>query len=421
MQARRYLILGWVLFLGASVAAFAGDLPQAAPEQAGFSSAKLELVKPIIQAMLDKKETAGTVTIVARHGKVVYLEALGMMDAGAGKPMRADTIFRIYSMSKPITTVAAMMLCEEGRFQLDDPVSKYLPEFKTLRVHAGKGNETVEAKGEITIRDLMRHTSGLTYGFFGKTPVDRMYVQNGILANPKDSLADLVTKLGKLPLLYQPGTHFNYSVSTDVLGRLIEVVSGKSFDEFFQERIFGPLDMKDTGFFVPEDKLERFAACYGPDEKGGLKVTDVPAKSRYRNRPKLLSGGGGLVSTARDYVRFCQMVLQGGELQGTRLLRKETIQQMTSNQLPEQAMPLTMAEVPRPGLGFGLGFSVRLAANKGEPSFMVGEYGWGGAASTHFWICPQRDLVVVALQQYMPFTQRLETAIKPVIYDAIVE
>ena len=420
MQLRKYLMVGWALVIWASVSAFADDLQRILPEEAGFSSAKLAQVKPVIQAMLDKKETAGVVTIVARHGKIVYLEAMGMMDIDAGKPMRADTIFRIYSMSKPVTTVAAMMLWEEGRFQLDDPISKYLPEFKTVRVHAGNGTETVEAKREITIRDLMRHTSGLTYGFFGNSPVDKIYLENKVLRDPNDGLAELVRKLSKLPLVYQPGTHFNYSVSTDVLGRLIEVVSGKRLDEFFQERIFGPLDMKDTGFFVPQDKLSRFSACYGPGDGGALKVTDEPAKSRYLKQPKLLSGGGGLVSTARDYSRFCQMMLQGGELQGTRLLRKETVQQMTTNQLPDEAMPISLAGAPRPGVGFGLGFSVRVAPNNGQPD-LLGEYGWGGAASTHFWISPKRDLVVVALQQYMPFHQRLETVIKPIIYEAITD
>jgi CubicO group peptidase (beta-lactamase class C family) len=419
MHARKFLIVGWSLFVWVSIPAFAGELPRATPEEAGFSSAKLAAVKSTVQKMVDKKEVAGAVTIIARHGKVVYVESQGMMDMDAGKPMQADTIFRFYSMTKPITTTAAMILCEEGRFQLDEPVSKYLPEFKPSRVHTGNGNEMADIKREVTIRDLMRHTSGLTYGFFGNSPVDKLYLNAKVLADPNDDLAGLITKLSKLPLVYEPGTHFNYSVSTDVLGRLVEVVSGKPLDEFFQERIFAPLDMKDTGFFVPEDKLDRFAACYGPDGKGGLKATDVPAKSRYRAKPKLLSGGGGLVSTGRDYLRFCQMILQGGELEGKRILRKETVEQMTTNQLPKEAMPLSLAGVARPGVGFGLGFSVRTAPGL-EPG-AVGEYGWGGAASTHFWISPKHDLVVVALQQYMPFHMRLEQATKPIIYGAMTD
>jgi CubicO group peptidase (beta-lactamase class C family) len=421
MQRRKSLIAIWLLLVCFVVPASAGDLPQGSPEQAGFSAEKLARVKPVIQTMLDKKETAGVVTLLIRHGKVVQLDAMGMQDIDAGKPMQTDTIFRIYSMSKPITTVAAMMLLEEGRFQLDEPVSKYLPEFKGIQVYGGKDNERVPADREVSIRDLMRHTSGLTYGFFGNSAVDKLYRQHNVLSAPSDDLAGLVTRLSKLPLIYQPGTHFNYSVSSDVLGRLVEVVSGKSLAEFFQERIFAPLDMKDTGFFVAEEKLARFAACYGPAEGGGLKVTEQFNASRFRRPPKLLSGGGGLVSTARDYGRFCQMVLEGGELQGKRLLRKETVEQMTKNQLPDEAMPINLGGVDRPGVGFGLGFSVIVDGGKTSGAPVQGEYGWGGAASTHFWISPKHELVVVLLQQYMPFHLRLEQAVKPVIYAAMTE
>jgi CubicO group peptidase (beta-lactamase class C family) len=267
----------------------------------------------------------------------------------------------------------------------------------------------------------MRHTSGLTYGLFGNTPVDKLYLKHSVLMAPNDDLAGLITRLGKLPLLYQPGTHFNYSVSTDVLGRLVEVVSGKSLDEFFQERIFTPLAMKDSGFFVPEDKLSRFAACYGPAPGGGLKVTDTFGSNRYHQRPKLLSGGGGLVSTARDYGRFCQMILQGGELEGKRLLRRDTVAEMTKNQLPDEAMPINLGGVARNGIGFGLGFSVVVDPGKIPIAIVKSEYGWGGAASTHFWISPKHELVVVLLQQYMPFQMKLEQAVKPVVYAAIAE
>jgi CubicO group peptidase (beta-lactamase class C family) len=415
MRAVKRASLASFLFLCTALPAFAEELPQAKPEDVGMSSAKLDKVKAIVQAMIEKKETAGVVTIIARHGKIVQLETFGKMDIEADKPMQPDTIFRIYSMTKPITTVAAMMLFEEGRFQLDDPVAKYLPELKGVRVYAGEGKEPVSPTRDVTIRDLMRHTSGMTYGLFGNSPVDKLYTQAKLFE--ADSLADMVQRISKLPLLYQPGTHFNYSVSTDVLGRLVEVVSGKSLDEFFQERILGPLDMKDTGFFVPEEKLSRFAANYGPADGGGLKVIDAPAKSRYRARPKILSGGGGLVSTARDYLRFCQMILNGGELQGTRLLRPDTVQQMTTNQLPAEAMPINLGGMKQAGVGFGLGFSVRETANQ-VLGAVQGEYGWGGAASTHFWIAPKEETIVVALQQYMPFSLRLELAIKPAINSA---
>jgi CubicO group peptidase (beta-lactamase class C family) len=411
---KRGLLLG--LLLGLIQAARGDELPRALPEQVGLSSSKLEKVKTAVQTLVDKKECAGAVIAVARKGKVAFLDAEGMMDIEAGKPMRPDTIFRIYSMSKPITTAAAMILYDEGRFQLDDPVGKYLPELKDLRVHSGKGDETLPASREVSIRDMMRHTSGLTYGFMSNTPVDRLYRDRKVMGDPNDDLAAMVAKLGKLPLLYQPGTRFNYSVSVDVLGRLVEVVSGKPLDEFFAERIFKPLDMKDTGFFVPENKLDRLAANYGPEDKGGLKVVDAPAQSRYRKKPKLFSGGGGLVSTARDYVRFCQMMLNGGELEGIRILKAETVKEMTRNQLPQEARRYGV--MGQPTVGFGLGFSVLIGDS---PKIHKGEYGWDGAASTHFWVSPKDDLIVVALEQYMPFNMRLTAKVKPLVYEAITD
>ena len=414
----KWALCGLAVVLAARPAA-ADELPMSPPEKVGLDGAKLDRAKAAVQAMVDKKEIAGAVVAVARHGKLARLDAVGRMDVEKDRAMRPDAIFRVYSMTKPITTVAAMILSEEGRLGLDDPVAKYLPEFRELRVHAGESG-TAEAKRAMTVRDLMRHTSGLTYGVFGETPVDRLYRDNKVMA-PGDSLAELVAKLGKLPLLHQPGTRFHYSVSTDVLGRVVEVASGKPLDEFFAERIFKPLDMRDTGFSVPADKMDRFTTNYGPGEKGGLKATDAPATSRYRQKPKFLSGGGGLVSTARDYVRFCQMLAGEGALPGTRLLRPETVRAMTRNHLPDEAMPLGVGGAKRPGVGFGLGFSVRVAPDKSEPAGVVGEYGWGGAASTHFWISPKHNLVVVALQQYMPYNSRLENTLKPIIYEAVKE
>jgi CubicO group peptidase (beta-lactamase class C family) len=328
------------------------------------------------------------------------------------------------SMTKPITTVAAMILVDEGKIGLDDPVSKYLPEFKNLRVLAGKdkGDETVEAKREPTIRDLMRHTAGLTYGFFGNSAVDQLYKKMGILSTPGDSLQDTMVKLGKLPLAFQPGTRWNYSVGVDVLGRVVEVVSGKPLDEFFAERIFKPLDMKDTGFFVPEDKVDRFTGSHGTDkESKKLTVTEPAAKSRYRTKPKLLSGGGGCVGTARDYLRFCQMMLNGGELDGVRILKKETVAEMIKNQLEEEAMKAKNSGKADVGEGFGLGFGVQVGKDNPVTSRFVDEYWWGGAASTHFWIAPKQDLVVVALEQFMPNRPKLAQAIKPLIHQAVKE
>ena len=405
------VILMTALCVGFSMNISADDIPSGVPSENGFDNSKLEKIKPMLQSMVDRHQTAGIVWLIARKGKVIQNDSVGMMDISAGKPMQLDTIFRIYSMTKPITTTAAMMLLEEGRFQLDDPVSKYLPELKDLRVWSGKGEETVTASREMTIRDLMRHTSGFSYGMSNSTFVDKLYHTNRI-GDGNDTLADLVTKLGKIPLQYQPGKRFNYSVSTDVLGRLIEVVSKKPLDEFFQERIFTPLDMRDTGFFVPDDKVGRFAANMGPgSEKGTLKVIDAPATSRFRKKPKYLSGGGGLVSTARDYLRFSQMILNGGELQGRRLLKAETVKQMLTNQLPSEAMPMNLGGIPVPGMGFGLGFSVKMDD--------TAEAGWSGAASTFFWISPKKELVIIALEQYMPLSLRLELAFKPRVYSAI--
>ena len=408
------------LVLGTGGFVSAGELPTAKPAEVGLDADKIQQARDAVKALIDKKEMAGAVVAVARKGKVVMFEALGEMEAGSGKAMRPDAIVRIYSMTKPITTVAAMILVEEGKVGLDDPVSKYLPEFKSLRVHAGKGDETVEAMREPTVRDLTRHTSGLTYGVFGNSPVDQLYKKAGVLARG-DSLQDMVTKLGKVPLMHQPGTRWHYSVSTDVLGRVVEVASGKALDEVFADRIFKPLDMKDTAFSVPDDKLDRFAANHGLDKKKTLTATETAEKSRYRAKPKMLSGGGGLVGTARDYLRFCQMLLNGGDLDGVRLLKKETIAEMTKNQLPEEAMKAKNGGKADVGDGFGLGFGVRVGKDDPSRASFVGEYNWGGAASTHFWIAPRQELIVVALEQFMPNRPKLLVAVKPLIYQAVKE
>ena len=420
MRTMKRVLFGLLVVMMAARFAAAGELPTAKPKDVGLDADKIQKAHDAVQALIDKKEMAGAVIAVARKGKVVMFEALGESEAGSGKPMKTDAIVRIFSMTKPITTVAAMMLVEDGKIKLDDPVSKYLPEFKDRRVHTGKGDETVEAKREITVRDLMRHTSGLTYGIFGNTPVDQLYKKVGVFA-AGDTLQDMMTKLGKVPLLYEPGTRWHYSVSTDVLGRIVEVASGKALDDFFAERIFKPLDMKDSGFSVPEDKLDRFTASHGLDAEKKLTATETAAKSRYRTKPKMLSGGGGGVSTARDYLRFCQMMLNGGELDGVRLLKKETVAEMTRNQLPEEAMKAKNGGNAEVGEGFGLGFGVRVGKDDPTMGRAVGEYYWGGAASTHFWISPKQELVVVALEQFLPNRPMLQQAIKPLIYQAAKE
>ncbi len=382
----------------------AGEMPAAKPETVGMSGAKLAKVTAAVQKMVDDGKLAGAITMVARAGRIVHFEAYGMRDLDEKKPVEKDTIMRFYSMSKPVTTVAAMVLYDEGKFELDDPVEKHIPELKDLKVYSPDG--PVAADRKVTVRDLMRHTSGLTYGIFGNTPVDRMYKKQQILGSP--DLQAMVGKLGTIPLMHQPGTKWHYSVSVDVLGCLVEKVSGMTLDAFFQERIFTPLDMKDTAFFVPKEKAGRFSSCF----THARKVQDKYSTSRYLRKPGLLSGGGGLVSTARDYMRFCQMLLNRGELSGKRLLKAETVDRMTRNQLPDGVFWGGRN-------GFGLGFSVQLR-NWGSRGH-AGEYGWGGAASTHFWISPKDDLAVVALSQRMPFTAQLQNAVKPLVYEAIVK
>jgi CubicO group peptidase (beta-lactamase class C family) len=396
----------------------AGELPQAAPQEVGLSARKLDRVNAIVQAAVDKKHTPGVVVLIVRHGKVAYERTFGKLSPARNQPMRLDAIFRIHSMTKPITTVGALLLYEEGKFDLDDPVSKYLPEFAKLRVYTGPGDQSVPAGREMTIRDLMRHTSGLVYGMPNGTAVDKMYIARGI-DSPDLSLAEMVSVLGQLPLQDQPGTRFNYSISTDVLARLIEVRSGKPIDEFLQDRVLRPLDMRDTGFVVPDEKLSRFTASCRVGAGGMLEIIDDPPSSRYRTRRKYLSGGGGLVSTARDYARFCQMLLNGGQLDGVRLLRPQTVKQMTSNQLPAEALPMKLNGFALPGLGFGLGVSVRLDTASRAPDPAAREFGWNGAASTCFWVAPASDMAVILLQQVEPFDFALQMALQPAIYAAI--
>ena len=406
-----FLLAALCLALGVA----ARELPFVTPENAGKWSTKLGKVDSVVEDLIQQKKLAGATVMIAQHGQVVYFNVFGKMDLDPDKPMRRDAIFRIYSMSKAITTAAALMLYDEGKIGLDDPVSKYVPDFKGIKVWKESGN--VAPSREPTIRDLMRHTAGLTYGAFGDTPVDRLYREAKIL-EPNEDLKGMCERLGKLPLLYDPGTKWVYSVAVDVLGRVIEVASGMTFDAFLQKRIFEPLDMKDTGFYVPREKLDRFAAIYNSDGNGTLKPAETQTASPYLTKPKFLSGGGGMVSTTRDYMRFLQMIAQGGELQGTRILKPETVALMTHNQLPAALVPISISIAKRPGVGFGLGFSVRVESAEGTPG-RVGEYGWGGMASTHYWSSPKDDLVVVTMEQTLPFSPLLEAAVKNPIYDAI--
>jgi len=386
----------------------------------GVDVDKLAKATDALQAFVDNKKIAGAVLMVSRRGKIVLADAVGLGRVEANQPMQLDSIFRIYSMTKAVTSVAAMQLVDQGKLELDAPVSKYLPEFASLKIDSSlnSNDSGTQAFGVPTIRDLLRHTAGLTYGIFGDTAVDRLYRNAGVLSRG-DSNQVLVEKLGKIPLQYAPSTKFHYSVSVDVLGRVVEVVSGNSLEKQFANAIFGPLGMNDTGFYVPPDKVARFVDCFGPDVVDGIKTTELASSSDFLRNPNFLSGGGGLVSTAGDYMKFCQMLCGLGEFNGVRLLTEATVREMSRNQLPPSAYPLEINGDKRVSVGFGLGFSVVVEPIPGFEYVPRGEYGWGGAASTHFWISPKHELAVVVLSQLMPFTFQCESAVKPLIYDAV--
>lgn len=410
-QAR---ILAAILVL-ASGLAFASELTVATPEAVGMSATKLAKVDETMEQLIKEKKLAGGIVMIVRHGKVTHWKSYGLMDIEANKPMRDDAVLRIYSMSKSITTAAALILYDEQKLELDDPVSKYLPEFKTMTVQGKDG--PITAPREMTVRDLMLHTSGLTYGGSGIEASDKPYRELKVM-DFDSNLAQMTEKLGKVPLVFAPGSDWGYGVSTDVLGRVVEVVSGKPLDQFFQERIFAPLEMNDTGFFVPADKVDRLAANYASDGKGNLTLREAPSKSEYLKNRKLLSGGGGLVSTTRDYMRFLVMISRGGELDGQRILKESTVKLMTTNQLSKDLWTHFPGQ-PREGVGFGRGFSVRDKMSSWDPDGRVGEYGWGGAASTHYWTSPKDDLTVITMEQTMPYSFLTEFALKGLIYQAI--
>lgn len=417
-MTKRLLVCASLQFWLVSCVGFAAELPMAKPDEVGMSAEKLAKVDAVMSDLVKEKKLAGSIVMIARRGKIVHLRSEGLMDIEANKPMRDDAIVRIYSMSKSITTAAALVLCDEGKLGLDDPASKHLPEMKGCTVQ-GKDGPFAPAR-EMTVRDLMLHTSGLSYGGSANEAANKLYREANVM-DSKTTLSDMTTKLGRVPLAFEPGTDWTYGVSTDVLGRVVEVVSGQSLDEFFQQRIFQPLDMKDTSFFVPAEKSDRFATNYTSDGKGKLTLLDAPATSSYLKSPKLLSGGGGLVSTGRDYMRFLMMVARGGELDSVRVLSDKTVRLMTTNQVPESIGWIKFGSQIREGVGFGLGFSVRAKMSDWDPQGRVGEYGWGGAASTHYWTSPKDDLIVITLEQTMPYSFLTEFAVKGLIYDAIIE
>ena len=417
----------FTLWLALTLGSLAQGLPPGQPGELGFSPERLARIDTVMREHVEQKKIAGCVTLVARHGKIAQLGTYGMADREAGRPMQLDTIFRFASMTKPVTSVAVIMLYEEGRFMLTDPVSKYLPEFKDVQVLPPQDSDRTEpakARSPITIHHLLTHTSGLTYHWNER--LAEMYSNAGInhgLMEDANTIGEDIQALAGIPLLFHPGERFEYGLSIDVLGRLVEVVSGRTLDEFLQSRLFGPLGMKDTHFFLPAEKVDRLAAVYAPRENGGLErlgkglhkgpgALVFTVTSHYEGPRRNFAGGGGLVGTVSDYARFAQMMLNKGELDGVRILGSKTVEWMTQDHL------VNLDGTP----GFGLGFGVARNAGDLREIGSVGGYSWGGFFYTSFHIDPEEDMVIVFLSQLYPAEGlKLRQMIKGLAFQAIVD
>jgi CubicO group peptidase (beta-lactamase class C family) len=400
------------------------------PETVGFSSERLERLHALMQQTVDQKQIPGIVTILARHGKVVDYCAYGVSDLGSGNPIQKDAIFRDFSMTKPVTGVAMMILYEQGKWLPSDPISKYIPEFAQLKVYNGTDADgkmiLVDPDHAPTMAELMSHTAGFTYGFFGNTPVDKMYRDANLLASK--NLQEFIDKLAKIPLLYQPGKGWTYSMSMDIEGYIVEKLSGQSLPDFDRDHIFAPLGMKDAGFFVPAEKRDRFVTLYRTGPNGEL-VADASASRRsgdYDAQPPMPSGGGGMVSTAEDYYRFATMLLNQGELNGKRIIAPATVKLMTSNHLAPELLTGKYSigmQVMRPGFGYGYNGAVIFNPPEANLSDGKGEYFWDGAAGTWFWVDPTNDVVFVGMIQRMlgPLSPNLEYESRSIVYGALVD
>ncbi|MBI3493766.1 MAG: beta-lactamase family protein [Acidobacteria bacterium] len=412
----------------ASHAPSAQQRPAATPETVGISSERLGRLHQGMQVFVDLHEAGGIVTLIARDGKVVDVHASGFQDVDSRTPMKTDTIFRIASMSKPITSVAVMMLYEEGKLLLTDPVSRFIPAFKTSTVMGADGT-TTPARRAITIRDLLSHRSGITYGFLNNGPVGNAYRKEGIadgLTVMPTNLAEAIDKLAAAPLVSQPGAAWNYSLSTDVLGRVVEVVSGKTFDVFLRERVFTPLGMTDTSFEVPDARASRFATVYSPDGAGAIRPMKDPESfgntvmspsASYKPGKKYFSGGAGLTSTASDYAKFCQMLLDGGSAGSTRLLSPKTVELMTANHTADLG---AVGGLLGAGTAFGLGFQVTTDVGATQTMGSNGMYGWSGIYGTVFWVDPKEKLVAIMMVQRYPGSP-VAAAFRPLVYQALVK
>jgi CubicO group peptidase (beta-lactamase class C family) len=399
---------------------------------AGFDTGKLAQLDTFLDERYIKPgKLPCAVTLVARRGEIVHRSVQGLMDVERARPARRDTLFRIYSMTKPITSIALMQLYEQGRLLLDDPVHKYIPSWANLRVYKAGVHPnflTTAAARPMTVRDLLTHQSGLTYGFMNRTNVDAAYRALHLDGGKGHTLERLVDELSRLPLEFSPGTAWNYSVATDVCGYLVQVISGMPLDEYFRRHIIEPLGMDDTFFSVPADKIERFAACYQYQPGDRFSLQDDPQTSHFTSEHGYLSGGGGLISTVDDYYRFAQALANGGELDGARIIGSRTLQFMRLNQLPGNsdlpslAAAGSFSETPYDGTGFGLGFSVKLDVAKSQTIGSVGEYGWGGMASTNFFIDPVEELLMIFMTQLIPSsTYPLRQELRSIVYGALIE
>jgi len=399
-----------------ALTAAAGDLVETPASEAGMSAERLDRITALTQGYVDEGRLAGVVTLVARHGKIVHFEAVGQRGAEDDRPMTKDALFRIFSMSKPITAVAAMMLFEEGAFALSDPVAKFVPELSDLDVLVD--GELVPAERTMTMRHLLTHTGGLSYGFNPRDPIDAKYNEVQPLAGK--NLDEFAERLGTLPLAFEPGERWHYSVAVDVTGLVVQRLSGLSFDVFLKERLFEPLGMDDTFFNVPEGKRGRLLPNHGWNREEGRLVQI----QRPYQETELFSGGGGLISTTTDYLRFAEMLRRGGELDGVRILSPKTVEFMTTNHLPSTLTGSGTGESPGAlagarGFGFGLGFGINTSAVGGGVPGSVGEYSWGGAAGTIFWVDPVEEIVVVGMIQLMGSPWPLRRELKVLANQAI--
>ena len=395
----------------------------------GMSSRRLGLMDDHIERnYIDTGKFTGSLVGIYRKGRLVHYSTMGLMDRERKKPVEWDTVFRIFSMTKPVTSVALMMLFEKGLIQLDDPVYRYIPSFRKLEVYVSGVDGSFETRPpdrSLTIKDLLSHQSGFTYDFLKENEIDAAYSSRGIGSVSQKDLASLIDSLSDLPLLFSPGDRWNYSVSTDVCGHLVELISGQSLDTFFYENIFEPLGMSDTGFYVRAVDIPRFSANYLYNLNGLPKLLDDPLKSRFIKRPSFLSGGGGLVSTAEDYLAFCKMILGGGELNGNRILSRKTIDLMSANHLTggvdlAEVASGRWSETSYQGMGFGLGFSVVKDPSMTLVPGSVGELAWGGMANTAFWIDPLEDMAVVFMTQLVPSgIYNIRRELRTLVYSAI--